>query len=95
MLDFLFELLATALEVFSYFFIIFYSILVDKAGLRAELDLAVHCCSLTEVLITATNRLWLVPDNLIAQLRSINESHHKENKPVSKPQFYYCYEELK
>nr|XP_024217881.1 rho GTPase-activating protein conundrum isoform X2 [Halyomorpha halys] len=55
-------------------------ILVDKAGLKAELGLAVHCCSLTELLITATDRLWLVPDNLIAQLRSINESH-KENKP--------------
>ncbi|CAH1406744.1 unnamed protein product [Nezara viridula] len=56
------------------------SILVDKAGLKAELGLAVHCCSLTELLITATDRLWLVPDNLVAQLRSINESH-KENKP--------------
>lgn len=55
-------------------------VLVDKAGLRAELGLAVHCCSLTELLITATDRLWLVPDNLVAQLRSINESH-KENKP--------------
>lgn len=55
-------------------------ILVDKAGLRAELGLAVHCCSLTELLITATDRLWLVPDDLVAQLRSINESH-KENKP--------------
>ncbi|BES92187.1 RhoGAP [Nesidiocoris tenuis] len=57
-------------------------VLVGKGGLKAELGLAVHCCSLTELMIRAADRLWLVPDNLIAQLRRIND--HKENKPMSR-----------
>uniref|UniRef100_A0A0A9WXS8 Rho GTPase-activating protein 18 n=3 Tax=Lygus hesperus TaxID=30085 RepID=A0A0A9WXS8_LYGHE len=57
-------------------------ILVEKGGLKAELGLAVHCCSLTELMIRTSDRLWLVPDNLVSQLRRIND--HKENKPISR-----------
>ncbi|XP_014239278.1 rho GTPase-activating protein conundrum [Cimex lectularius] len=57
--------------------------LCKERELKAEVSLAVHSCKLTEVMIQASERLWVVPDNLVAQLRRINDNH-KENKPKSR-----------
>lgn len=58
-------------------------LLDDKGCLKMKLSLAAHCCSLTELMIQSADRLWIVPENLVAQLRRINDNH-KENKPKSR-----------
>uniref|UniRef100_A0A224X785 Putative casein kinase serine/threonine/tyrosine protein kinase n=1 Tax=Panstrongylus lignarius TaxID=156445 RepID=A0A224X785_9HEMI len=58
-------------------------LLDDKGCLKMKLSLAAHCCSLTELMIQSADRLWIVPENLVVQLRRINDNH-KENKPKSR-----------
>ncbi|KAL1115670.1 hypothetical protein AAG570_005960 [Ranatra chinensis] len=58
------------------------NVLVAKSGLKAELGLAVQCCRLMEAMMDAGERLWLVPNQLIRQLRIINTGGRKENNDI-------------
>ncbi|KAK7862242.1 hypothetical protein R5R35_008122 [Gryllus longicercus] len=62
----------------------------DKNDLNAQVSLAATCCRLTETMLKEGDKLWVVPDDLIAQIRRQKEEEryrrgHKENsKPMKK-----------
>lgn len=58
----------------------------DKSNLKTQIGHAAVCCRLTETLLRLADTLFLVPPQLLSQLRRLNEQQrnkHKENKPVS------------
>lgn len=58
----------------------------DKGNLKTEISHAAVCCRLTESLLKLTDSLFIVPPQLLTQLRELNEQQRhklKENKPVS------------
>lgn len=46
----------------------------DKSDIGAQVRMAAQCCHLTNVLITITDDLWLVPTRLIEQSKMINKN---------------------
>ncbi|XP_052895112.1 rho GTPase-activating protein conundrum [Anopheles moucheti] len=46
----------------------------DKNDIGAQVRMAAQCCHLTNVLITMTDSLWLVPERLIEQGKMINKN---------------------
>ncbi|XP_049773389.1 rho GTPase-activating protein conundrum [Schistocerca cancellata] len=62
----------------------------DKSDLTAHVNIAAMCCHLTEEMLQCGNDLWVVPEDLVAQIRRLNEEErylkgHKENsKPMKK-----------
>lgn len=62
----------------------------DKNDLNAQVSLAATCCRLTEVMLREGDKLWVVPEDLVSQIRRQKEEEryrkgHKENsKPMKK-----------
>ncbi|KAI5756237.1 hypothetical protein M8J77_023273 [Diaphorina citri] len=59
----------------------------NKGDLKAEISMAAISCRLTETLMMCNENLWVVPCELVAQLRLSNEQsrYYKENhKPMKK-----------
>ncbi|XP_067009183.2 rho GTPase-activating protein conundrum [Anabrus simplex] len=63
---------------------------VDKNDLNAQVNLAATCCQLTEVMLQCGESLWIVPEDLIAQIRCQKEEeryrkgHKENNKPMKR-----------
>ncbi|XP_046674499.1 rho GTPase-activating protein conundrum-like isoform X3 [Homalodisca vitripennis] len=59
----------------------------DKGNLKTQINYAAVCCRLTEMLLQLTDSLFLVPPQLLSQLRRLNEQQRyklKENKPMKR-----------
>lgn len=63
---------------------------VDKTDLAAQVNLAATICQLTEVMLQCGESLWIVPDDLIVQIRRQKEEeryrkgHKENNKPMKR-----------
>jgi hypothetical protein len=49
---------------------------LDKNDISAQVRMAAQCCHLTNVLITQSVNLWMVPQRLINEAKKINKSGH-------------------
>ncbi|XP_054265939.1 rho GTPase-activating protein conundrum-like isoform X1 [Macrosteles quadrilineatus] len=59
----------------------------DKGQLKTQINYAAVCCRLTETMLQMADSLFLVPPQLLTQLRRLNEQQrykHKENKPMKR-----------
>ncbi|PNF26598.1 Rho GTPase-activating protein conundrum [Cryptotermes secundus] len=59
----------------------------DKGNLRAQVEMAEICCQLTEQMLEFGEKLCIVPESLVRQIRRANEEEHyrRGTKENSKP----------
>lgn len=48
----------------------------DKNDISAQVRMAAQCCQLTNVLISQTDNLWMIPQRLIDEAKKISKNGH-------------------
>jgi hypothetical protein len=71
-----FSLVGRKIDLFGYVCFCRYVHPTDKGNLKAQVEMAEICCRLTEQMLELGEKLWIVPEPLVKQIRRSNEEEH-------------------